>query len=97
MLKQKGVLILIACDELCRLKVSGLVTIAGHRRKLKLRTATMQISDPKLLRLRLAGSGLRKVRAALAHRKKVRAAIIIRGVDAAGNVRTKRYRAALKR
>jgi len=96
-LKQKGVLILIACDELCRLKVSGLVTIAGHRRKLKLRTATMQISDPKLLRLRLAGSGLRKVRAALAHRMKVRAAIIIRGVDAAGNVRTKRYRAALKR
>ena len=53
--------------------------------------------DPKLLTLRLAGTGLRKVRAALAHRKKVRAAIVIRGVDAAGNVRTKRYRATLRR
>jgi WD40-like Beta Propeller Repeat len=96
-LKQKGVLLLVLCDEPCRLRVSGLVTIAGQRRKLQLRTATMQISEPKLLTLRLTGAGLRKVRAALTHKKKVRAAIAVRGVDAAGNARTRTYRAALKR
>jgi Tol biopolymer transport system component len=96
-LKQKGVLLLVVCDEPCRLKVSGLVAISGQRRKLKLRTATIQISEPKLLTLRLTGAGLRKVRAALEHKKKVRAAIVARGVDAAGNARTRTYRAALKR
>jgi hypothetical protein len=78
-------------------RVSGLVAIAGQRRKLKLRTATMQVSEPKVFTLRMAGAGLRRVRAALTHKKKVRATIIARGVDAAGNARTRTYRAALKR
>ena len=95
--KQKGVLVLLACDEPCRLRVSGLVAIAGHRRKLKLRTATVTVTDPKVLNLRLAGTGLRKVRTALTHKKTVRAAIVVRGVDAAGNARTRTYRTALKR
>jgi Tol biopolymer transport system component len=96
-LKQKGVLLAVVCDEPCRLRVSGLVAIAGQRRTLKLRTATMQVSEPKVFTLRMAGAGLRKVRAALTHKKKVRATIIARGVDAAGNARTRTYRAALKR
>jgi Tol biopolymer transport system component len=96
-LKQKGVLLAVVCDEPCRLRVSGLVAIAGQRRKLRLRTATMQVSEPKVFTLRMAGAGLRRVRAALTHKKKVRATIIARGVDAAGNARTRTYRAALKR
>ena len=97
--KQKGVLILMVCDEPCRLKVSGLVAIAGQRRKLKLSGAKVNMTspEPKLLKLRLAGAGLRKVRAALTHKKRVRVTVVVRGVDAAGNARTKRYRAALKR
>jgi Tol biopolymer transport system component len=98
-LKQKGILVLMVCDEPCRLRVSGLVAISGQRRKLKLRNATVKITtpEPKVLRLRLAGAGLRKVRAALTHKKKARATIVVRGVDAAGNVRTRTYRATLKR
>jgi Tol biopolymer transport system component len=96
-LKQKGVLLAVVCDEPCRMRVSGLVAIAGQRRTLKLRTATMQVSEPKVFTLRMAGAGLRKVRAALTHKKKVRATIIARGVDAAGNARTRTYRATLKR
>jgi Tol biopolymer transport system component len=98
-LKQKGILILVICDEPCRLRISGLVAIAGQHRKLKLTSSTVRMTapEPKLLRLRLAGAGLRKVRAALKHKKKASASILVRGVDAAGNARTRTYRTTLKK
>jgi Tol biopolymer transport system component len=97
--KQKGVLLLVACDEPCRLRVSGVVTVAGQRRKLKLGSKTLRLDalDAKLLKLQLPGGGLRKVRAALTHQKKARTVVTIRGTDAAGNSRARTYRSALKK
>jgi|SRR5262245_4873155 len=98
-LKQKGLLILIACDEPCRLRLSGAVAISGQRRRLKLSGAKVRMTapEPKLVKLRLADAGLRRVRAALNHRRKARASIVVRGVDAAGNARKRTYRTTLKR
>jgi Tol biopolymer transport system component len=98
-IKQKGVLILVACDEQCRLRITGVVSISGQRRKLKLARKSLKVEalDAKLLTLRLSGTGLRKVRAALRHKKKVRTVITLHGTDAAGNSRTRTFRSALKK
>jgi Tol biopolymer transport system component len=98
-LKQKGVLLLAGCSEACRLRASGVVTIAGQRRKLRLRDARANVSafDGALLKLRLPAGGLRKLRAAFAHGKKVRAIVSIKAVDAASNGRTRTYRTKLRR
>ena len=97
--KQKGVLILVACDEPCRLRISGVVTISGERRKLKLSGKSLKLDalDATLVTLRLSGAGLRKARAALGHKKKLHTAVAIHGIDAAGNSRTRTYRSALKK
>ncbi|HEY3051084.1 MAG TPA: DPP IV N-terminal domain-containing protein [Gaiellaceae bacterium] len=97
--KQKGVLLLVACNEPCGLRASGVVSVAGQRIKLRLRGAAVNVSafDGALLKLRLPAGGLRKLRAAFAHQKKVRTVVSVKGVDAAGNARTRTYRAKLRR
>jgi Tol biopolymer transport system component len=98
-LKQKGVVVLVACDEPCRLRLSGTVTVRGRRGKIKLRSATTTVDafDGSLVTLRLSRAGLRQLRTAFAHKKNVRASISVHGIDAAGNARTRTYRTKLGR
>jgi Tol biopolymer transport system component len=98
-LKQKAVVILVGCTEPCRLRVSGIVTVAGHRRRLRLRSAAATVAafDGALIKLRLSKGALRTLRIAFKNKQKARTIVSVRAVDAAGNARKRTFRAKLAR
>jgi Tol biopolymer transport system component len=98
-LKQRAVHLLVGCTEACRLRVSGVVTVAGQRRRLRLRKATVNVDafEGALIKLRLSKGGLRTLRAAFADKRKARTIVSVRAVDAAGNARKRTFRAKLAR
>jgi hypothetical protein len=97
--KQKGVIVKASCDEACTLTVSGTITIAGQRAKVRLKRASGRLNSPgrKAFKLALSRSAARRVARLVARGKTVRAVVSARAVDPAGNAGRARRTFALKR
>jgi hypothetical protein len=74
-------------SEACRVSVGGSVSIRRHARRFRLRGASAQLAQGGSVRLAMAlgRRGRGAARRALANRRRVRARITVRAVDAAGN------------
>jgi hypothetical protein len=85
--KQKGVIVKASCDEACTLSVTGTITIAGQRAKVRLKRASGRLDTPgrKMFKLALSRSAARRVARLIARGKSARALISVRAVDLAGN------------
>jgi Tol biopolymer transport system component len=85
--RQKGVIVKAFCDEACTLSVTGTITIAGQRGKVRLKRASGRLDTPgqKTFKLALSRSAARRVARLIAQGKSARAAISVRAVDLAGN------------
>ena len=97
--KQKGVIVKASCDEACTLSVTGTITIAGQRAKVRLKRASGRLNTPgrKMFKLALSRSAARRVARLIAQGKSARAIISARAVDLAGNAGTAKRTFALRR
>jgi FG-GAP repeat/Putative Ig domain len=86
-LRQHAVIVRASCDEPCRLRASGTVSVAGTGVVATLQTIrqTLPSRDAKTLRLPLSGSAQRRLTAALQQGRLTRAVVTVRAVDRAGN------------
>ena len=98
-IKQKSVRVAAACSEPCALRASGYVSIAGQRRKIRLREVKGSVDafEPKSLNLSLSASARRQISTALAGRKQARAVVSVKASDRYGNAKTTTRRVKLKR
>ncbi|HET7854956.1 MAG TPA: integrin alpha [Gaiellaceae bacterium] len=98
-LRQRAVIVRAFCSEACRLTSRGTLAIVGQRRILALRPASSTLSRPgqRTLRLALSHVGARRLGQILARRKSVRASLVVRASDQAGNATTAKRTVTVRR
>ncbi|HET9322326.1 MAG TPA: integrin alpha [Gaiellaceae bacterium] len=98
-LEQKGVIVRASCNEACRLKASGAISIVGQGTSVSLRPAAGRLGGPgrRMLRLALSAAGATRLARLLDRGRRVRASVTVRARDAAGNMSIARRTAALRR
>ena len=99
MLKQRGVVVVAACDEPCALTATGTITVPRSKTMLRLGTATKTLgaAGRTTLKLPLAGKALARVKRILAERPRITARVTVRAEDLSGNIRTATRTVALLR
>jgi hypothetical protein len=85
--RQRGLVIRASCDEQCRVRASGSVSMPGRRRAVRLRIAkrTLAPNATTKLRIRPSRATLRKLRRAFRARTRLAVRITVTATDAAGN------------
>ncbi len=91
-LRQRGFVVALRCDEDCGFVASGRMRISGSKARYGLSRASRLVAGGKRVRVRLAPSrsGTAALRRALARRRRVSATVTINARDAAGNASTRR-------
>jgi plastocyanin len=98
-LRQRAVVVRVQADEAATLTATGTVSVPAAARAVRLRTAGAPATAGQsvTLRLRLSRKALRAVRRGLALRQRLRAAVRVTAIDAAGNRTSALRRIALRR
>jgi glucose/arabinose dehydrogenase len=84
-LRLRGAVVYVRCDERCRLSVGGTLRIGQRRLLLRRVTATGAANQRRRLKPRVRPRGLRRLRRALANGRRPRVSLRIRASDEAGN------------
>lgn len=89
-LRLHGFRLAASCDEVCGASITGTVRIKGSKRVYVLTKVTRQIGAGKRVKttLRASNRALRAIRRALRRHRRVTAALVVTGRDAAGNAAT---------
>jgi Tol biopolymer transport system component len=97
--RQRGVNMLLLCDEDCRFRISGTISIAGQRTRFTLKAASGRLDalSVKRVKLKLSAARARRLGTMVAHGKHARARISVRVTDVAGNTRTVTRRVVVRR
>jgi glucose/arabinose dehydrogenase len=82
---RRGFVARAQCDERCSITASGYVRIGRRKVRLRGAKASWALGGPVELRLKLTRRGVGRVRRALRRRRRVRARIVLRARDTAGN------------
>jgi plastocyanin len=96
-LRRGVVALLVEADERSTVSAAGKIKVPGRASvKLRKATRTIRANTRVTLKLKLSGSGLRRVQLALHRHAKLAARITANARDTAGNARSVRLRVALK-
>jgi hypothetical protein len=89
-LRQRGVVIGVGCDEPCTIAASGRLSVPGPARvfKLRPRTRTLAAGSRVRMKLRLTRRARPALRRALRRGRRVRARVSVRASDPLGNARS---------
>ena len=87
-LRNRGVIVRVRCDERCAYRVTGRLNIKlrGRTIRLRQRVGSLAANSTARLRIRLSGPSGRALRRALRRRKRVRARVEVRVRDGSGNL-----------
>jgi hypothetical protein len=89
-LRNRGVIVRIRCDEPCAYRVTGRLNIKRGKRKIRARQATgslQTVNRTRRLRLRFTRASARTLRRALRRKRRVRVRVEVRVRDRSGNLR----------
>jgi hypothetical protein len=91
-LRQRGVVVGVACNEPCTVVAGGTISVPGAARVFRLRRATRTLAAGARARIkvRITKRTRRALRRALARRRRVRARVTVRATDANNNARSVR-------
>jgi Glucose / Sorbosone dehydrogenase len=91
-LRQRGVVIGVACNEACTVVAGGTISVPGAARVFRLRRATRTLAAGVRARIkvRITNRTRRPLRRALIRGRRVRARVNVRATDLAGNARSNR-------
>ena len=86
-LKQKGFIVAVRCNEACGFTASGKMRLSGSKKGYALRKSSKLVAGGKRVRVRLGLSkaGTKALRRTLARRRRASATVTILASDAAGN------------
>jgi glucose/arabinose dehydrogenase len=87
-LRRRALLVRVRCDEPCSVRVAARLSLRRRGHMLRLHEARVSLAARRVrtLRLRLSRSGRAALRRTLQHRHRVRARVIVRARDRAGNL-----------
>ena len=98
-LRQRGVIVKVTCDEACTARATGTVSIPGASKVVRLRKATRALAAniKTKLKLKLSRKARKAIKRAFTKRKRLTATVTVRVTDTAGNSRSGKRKVKLRR